>query len=136
MRKIPLTLLIALSSTFFTNGATAQNKPLACQEEATAGLKWESGRWITKTFVEDKFILVQVGNTLTTDSVAKAINSYLPDVTCKNDTERVQCADMSGGVLFFDKKTLKGGAAQLLGSISRADRRDTVSAHVFSCTPF
>ena len=136
MIKIPLTLLIALCSTLFTNGATAQNQPLACQVEAAAGLRWENGRWDTKTFVETKFILVQAGNTLTTDSVAKVMISFPPDVTCKNDMVRVQCADLSGGVLFFDKKTLKGGTAMLFGSISPADRKDTVAVQVFSCTPF
>jgi hypothetical protein len=32
--------MIVLSLIFFTNGAIAQNKPLACQGEAAAGVDW------------------------------------------------------------------------------------------------
>ena len=137
MRKIPLTLLIALSSTLFTNGATAQNQPLACQVEKNAGLAWENGQWITKTFIPftSKFILVQAGNTLTTDSVAKVLRTKL-DVSCRYPSNSIECTDKNGGALFFEPKTLKGGVAQLLGSTEEGNQRDTVSVQVFSCTPF
>ena len=66
MRKA-LTLLIAL---LCANLALAQNKPLACQVDASAGLKWENGRWRIANFAERKFILVLSGDTLTKESVA------------------------------------------------------------------
>ena len=137
MIKILLTLLIGLSSTFFTNGATAQNQPLACQVDKNAGLAWENGQLITKTFIPfaSKFILVQAGNTLTTDSVAKVLRTSA-GVSCRYPGNSIECTDTSGGALYFDPKTLKGGVAQLLGSTEEGNRRDSVTVQVFSCTPF
>jgi hypothetical protein len=137
MRKIPITLLIALSSALFTNGAAAQNQPLACQVEKNAGLAWENGQWITKTFIPftSKFILVQAGNTLTMDSVAKVLRTT-SDVSCRYPGNSIECTDRSGGALFFEPKTLKGGVAQLLGSTEEGNQRDTVTVQVFSCTRF
>jgi hypothetical protein len=136
MKKLQITLMIVLSLVFFTNGATAQNKPLACQTEAAAGLTWESGRWITKSFLTPKFILVQAGKTLTTDSVSKAINSPATLITCRNVDPQIECTDTSGGALLFNPSTLSGGISQLLGGTTLSTRRDTVTVQVFSCTPF
>ena len=135
MRKITLTLMIALSTTLFTNEATAQNRPLACQVEAAAGLLWENGRWVTKTLIEGKFILVQSGNTLTKDSIAKAFNLGA-EVTCRNNTNYIECTNEYGEALFFNPKTLKGGTAYLFGSINEGNVRDSVFVRAFSCTPF
>ncbi len=136
--KIVLIMLLTVASSFFlTNTALAQNKPLACQEEAMAGLKWENGKWSTKTFISDgKFILVQTKDGLTADSVAKAVNTFPDLVSCRNEERRTSCQDQSGGNLYFDPMTLKGGISQLLGATSTGTRRDTVTATVFSCTPF
>jgi hypothetical protein len=136
MSKLQIPLLIALSSISFADRVIAQNQPLACQGEAAAGLKWENGRWATKTFNRDKFILVQAGNTLTTDSVAKALDTPSIFVSCRNPRKRIECTDESGGALFFDPKNLQGGKTQLFGSTNLGDERDTVSAQIFSCTPF
>ena len=129
--------MIALSSILFTNEATAQNQPLACQVEKNAGLAWENGQWITKTFIPfaSNFILVQAGNTLTTDSVAKVLRTRL-GVSCRYPSNSIECTDTAGGALFFEPKTLKGGVAQLLGSTLEGNQRDSVSVQVFSCTPF
>jgi hypothetical protein len=64
------------------NLALAQNTPLACQVDAAAGLSWENGQWKTTRFIENKFILVLKGNTLTKESVIKAVHSNIdnPDV--------------------------------------------------------
>ena len=136
MKKIPITLLITLWSTLFTSAATAQNQPLACQGEAAAGLKWENGKWVTRTFNEKKFILVQTENTLTTDSVAKALNSPISQVTCRDTKPQIDCTDRTGGAFYFDPRTRTGGTAQLLGSTSKGDFKDTVTVQIFSCTPF
>ena len=133
MQKIHITLLIILSSVFFSAGAIAQNKPLACYEEAKAGLDWENGRWNTKTFYEQKFILVQTEDGLTTASVAKVFvgATSLPIVSCRNVHPQISCTDVIGNSLYFDPRTLKGGLSRL----SRAGK-DTVTVSVFSCTPF
>ena len=141
MKKLQITLMIVLSSIFVTNRAIAQNKPLACLIEGAAGLKWEGGRWVTKSFHSNipKFILVQARNTLTIDSVGKALEASPGNVSCRNDVGyqlRIECTDTTGGSLFFDPKTLKGGISQLIGGTFNSAERDTVTVQIFSCTPF
>jgi hypothetical protein len=137
MKTALMTLITVAISFLSTNTALAQNKPLACQEEAVAGLKWENGKWETRTFFSDgKFILVQTKDGLTADSVAKAVNASPNRISCKNDGIQIGCQDLSGGNLYFDPTTLKGGISQLLGATTTGTRRDTVTVTVFSCTPF
>ena len=136
MRKLKISWLILLFSMFFTNGAVAQNKPLACQGDAGAGLLWENGRWVTKSFKTDKFILVQTNSGLTLESVAKAIESDSTQVSCKNVGHRISCGDLTGHSLIFDSRTLQGGFSQMFGSTTTGAKRDTVTVEVFSCTPF
>jgi hypothetical protein len=50
MKKLQATVLIALSSIFFTTEVIAQNIPLACQGEESAGLDWKQGTWVVKKF--------------------------------------------------------------------------------------
>lgn len=84
MRKA-LTLLIAL---LCANLALAQNKPMACQDDATVGLNWEGGQWKIARFNPQKFILVISGDTLTKESVIKATN---PDLDSTRLIELVSC---------------------------------------------
>ena len=137
MKKTQITLMIVLSSIFITNGAIAQNKPLACQVEKAAGLDWVNGRWVTKTFDVDtaKFILVQEKDGLTRDSAAKALDTFPNQVSCRTDSQ-FTCFDNLGASLYFDPKTLNGGISQLYGSISKGIKKDSVTVRVFSCTPF
>ena len=136
MRKLGITLSIVLSSIFYTNGAKAQNRPLACQGEASAGLSWEGGRWVTSSFIKRNFILVQAGATLTIDSASKALGATPSNVSCKKNTFDVLCTDTSGGTLLFNPDNLKVGLSQILGSTTVGDSRDTVTVQIFSCTPF
>jgi len=134
MRNLICTLLITLAGV----SAQAQNKPLACQTEAAAGLVWENGRWVTKTFAPDppKFILVQEGKVLTKESVGKALESMPALVTCRNTSPYIDCAALGGASLFFDPRTLSGGISYLFGGTQSDAKRDTVTARVFSCQPF
>ena len=139
MQKIHITLLIILSSVFFSAGAIAQNKPLACQGDAAAGLIWKNGQWATTTFTTGKFILIQTKDGLTTESVAEVLRAaYPPDVHCRNFASRISCSEGFGETLFFDPKTLKGGVSYLFGATSpdKKERKDTLSVEAFSCTPF
>lgn len=144
MRGLQIALLIVCSSVFFTNGAIAQNKPLACQVDEAGGLDWERGRWVLKKFVLKKFILVQSGLTLTTESVASAFNEkpenrYPDQMSCKTDSlfNNISCSDTVGGrSLYFDPQTRKGGIGKLFGATETGASRDSVSIEVFSCTPF
>lgn len=138
MKKIPVALLILLYSVFFTDGAIAQNKPLACQTDAVGGLQWENGQWVVSTYVPKKFILVQTKDGLSKDSVAKAFSiGNAPElVSCINNGS-ITCYDLLGDHLLFDLKTLRGGIASLFGSIStNTTRKDSVTVQMFSCTPF
>ena len=135
MKKIPFALLIFFCSMFFTDGAIAQNKPLACQTDAVGGLEWENGRWVIRSYVAQKFILVQTNEGLTKASVGTALKIIPELVTCQKN-ETVSCFDELGGHLLFDPKTLTGGIAILYGSISTKSNRDSVTVRVFSCTAF
>jgi hypothetical protein len=140
MKKLQIALLVVLSSAFLTNGANAQNKPLACQEDKSVGMGWESGSWATKNFAPQRFILVQANNTLTVESVAKVFSSSQPfpdQITCRIDPgQTIMCTDSSGDSLFFDPNTLRGGHAKMFGTTNATNRRDTVSVSAFSCIPF
>lgn len=138
MKKIPVTLLILLCSVFFTNGAIAQNKPLACQTDAVGGLQWENGQWVVSKYVPRKFILVQTKDGLSKESVAKAFSiGDAPElVSCINNAN-ITCYDLLGDHLLFDLKTLRGGISSLYGSISTSTTtKDSVTVQMFSCTAF
>jgi len=137
MKTIPISLLIVFCSVFFTNGAAAQNRPLACQVDQAAGLQWENGRWVTYKFETNKFILVQAGKNLTNESVAKVLdNPYPNQITCMNSAPEFTCFDSSGRTLYFNPISLKGGISSLFGSTEVGAKRDSVAVQVFSCTPF
>jgi hypothetical protein len=136
--KIKLTIFFAaLISIGFPNLALSQNKPLACQEDAVAGLNWENGRWVTSRFIENKFILIQQGENLTNESVAKAINNAYPNqVICKNVNPQISCSDQTGTLIYFNPSNLKGGIARVFGSAMSGDKKDTVAVSAFSCAAF
>ena len=127
---------VLILSFFLISPVIAQNKPLACQSDGHAGLKWEGGQWITVSFPPQKFILVQSQDTFTLDSVAKILIANPSLVSCKNVKPQISCIDSSGGNLFFDPSSLKGGVAQMFGSTLSTAKKDTVSVAVFSCQPF
>jgi hypothetical protein len=138
MKKIHITLLIILSSVFFSTGVIAQNTPLACQDEEAAGLMWENGRWVTTKFELLKFILVQTKDGLTTESVGKSnLQKDGFGVICRNLLTNISCTSVAGESLYFDTITLKGGRSRILGGTDTdMAYRDTLSVAAFSCTPF
>lgn len=125
---------------FFGTNTYAQNKPLACQEDAAGGLDWEKGRWMPVKLTTSKYILVLRGNTLTENSASKVLGEELsvnPKTTCLVVFgERTSCFDELGGYLIFDPKTMKGAVAQILGGTSLGSTRDTLSVKAFTCQPF
>jgi hypothetical protein len=140
MQRIHITLLIILSSVFFSAGATAQNKPLACQGDKSAGLRWENGKWVTTMFATENFILIQTKDGLTTESLTKALGISERGVICRNVGAAhpfISCTSWYGHSLVFDPINLNGAVSRLIGATgpSRAER-DTLSVDAFSCTPF
>ena len=136
MYKLLNIFFIGFFSICLTTEAFAQNKPLACQDDAAAGLIWENGRWNTTSFLLKRFILVQDKNTLTVESVGKVLNSDTSSISCRNVNPEIHCSNQTGRSLFFSPQALKGSISVQFGSISNKDNRDTVSVQVFSCTPF
>lgn len=135
MKKI-IALLTVLSSVFFSAGATAQNQPLACQSDASAGLSWENGRWVVTRTVDKKFILVNTKNGLTLESVKKALGMAVT-MHCEFFDQRTSCSNLSGRHLLFDSRSLKGGYSVLFGTTQADDdAKDTPYLIAFSCTPF
>jgi len=135
MRKA-LTLLIAL---LCVNLAFAQNTPLACQTDASAGLKWENGGWRLTNFVDRKFILVLSGNTLTKDSVSKAWRTEASPTRIVCDTNfdsSVSCHGRFGETLVLNPLNYRGGISLIFGTTSENNKRDTVSVEAFTCQPF
>ena len=45
-------IFILFSSFILVDITSAQTKPLACQDDAASGLKWENEHWIIKKFIE------------------------------------------------------------------------------------
>ena len=119
-----------------TNLAIAQNQPLACQGDAAAGLKWQDGRWQTKTFLTEKFILAKSGDGLTIESVAKVLSSPEAFVNCRSSVIGIVCSSTLGSFMHFHPRTLKGGFAFLFGTVQSAQAKDSVTVEAFSCTPF
>ena len=137
MKKLQISLMILMGSFFFTNGAIAQNKPLACQGEAAAGVDWQNGRWVTTKFETKKFVLVQAGNLLTKESVAKAFESTdINSANCSSFYGEITCSLSLGRILYFNPVSLRGATSTLHGSTYVGTRRDSVAVEVFSCTPF
>ena len=142
MRKA-LTLLIAI---LCANMALAQNKPLACQVDAAAGLKWENGQWKVTRFLERKFILVMRGDTLTKESVASSYPNFedipknlISSVFCETDKydKRIRCSMTRGHTLLFNPENNRGGISLLGGAASSGtDDRDTPSVEAFTCQPY
>lgn len=128
--------LLLVVCVFFITSTHAQNKPLACQGDASAGLKWDNGKWNVTRFQTDKFILVLKDTNLDENSVSKVFTDDL-SVECKTGFKgKIRCLGSAGQVLFFDPSTMKGAFSFLFGGTLIGEPRDTLSIDAFSCQPF
>ena len=139
MRKA-LTLLIAL---LCINLALAQNKPLACQVDASAGLRWENGQWKVSKFVDSRFILIMNGDTLTKESVSRAMSGsgsvIFSDVICKTNSfnKKIFCTDFGGYEISLDPQNLKGGMSRIWGATTAENSfKDAILVDAFTCQPY
>jgi len=138
-----LTLLIAL---LCANLALAQNKPLACQVDASAGLKWKHGQWRLADFGEREFILVLSGDTLTKESVASTFpvpelsdKSLAPWTSCSTDKVRgeIRCWVMQDYLLIFNPNSNQGGTSMVSGvTDGNIKYRDSIAIEAFTCQPY
>lgn len=129
--------LLLVMCVFFMTTTHAQNKPLACQGDESAGLYWEDGRWKVTLFTTEKFILVLKGSNLDKDSLAKVfgVNERLK---CETVWEgKIACSSEYGTYLFFSPSTMKGAYSQQYGGTADDKKyRDSLSIHAFTCQPF
>lgn len=134
--------LIAALMFVCASGVWAQGKPLACQEDAAAGMNWENGQWKVVSFKPRRFILVLDSGNLTTKSVLKALfpsakDEYVSQVSCtKIPTIKIRCEDLSGGSLYFNPKSNKGGISNIAGAQDEESNRDSLTVSAFTCQPF
>jgi hypothetical protein len=129
-------LVVAALLAVLCSNAFSQRVPLACQVEAAGGLAWDKGRWVAGRFEVERFILVREGNSLTTDSVAKALRAN--SAKCEYvRSGRISCNDQTGGYMLFEPSQSRGVLAQVLGGTTDpAADRDSVYVAPFSCQAF
>lgn len=129
-----------LLSSLFVSGVHAQGRPLACQFEASGGLKWERGEWRATRFVDkERFVLVLNSANLDAKSVRKPLGVEKGrDPSCTvTSWGAYSCSDESGGYLLFDSRINRGSVAQVFGGVmADLDYRDTLSVSPFTCQPF
>lgn len=126
-----VTTLLAIAPNFAIGRGTA----FACLVERSTGLNWENGSWATKSYrADEKFVLVVDGESLTFDSAAKAMGGSRAN--CTVDRYEVACTANNGGFLLFHRITLRGGMANLSGTIPENGPRPSVFVQVFACQPF
>jgi len=143
-------ILTVIAGVLLIAPAFAQNRPLACQTDRSAGLDWKNGRWETTSFVPlpDKFILVLTEDSLTPDSVIKVLDltdptksialGFGPTCKIKPTNGRIFCTSgyLNGTSLFFSPKTMKGAIARLFGGVDDENDRDDIAVSAFTCQPF
>lgn len=131
-------LITALAILLSTSAVAQPDKDWwACQYLESAGLQWKNGQWGVGRFqLESPFVLMSDGNgSLTEDSVSKPIKAPVSLVECVDlQGGDIGCYDASGGYLFFNTNTGRGGVSQMNGATSTSDNRDTVSVQAFECT--
>lgn len=107
-------------------------KTFACQYVAAAGLKWENGSWVTKTFVEGSPFFIGLnsdGETIDTKTITQLVISP----KCTGDV-LISCYGVGGDFLYFSPSAGKGAYARTLGSIIDDSRpKDTLSVSPFIC---
>jgi hypothetical protein len=130
--KFLYSILILLAS------AQAQGQVFACQYTDSTGLHFENGRWARKGFIAPKpfFLRLEEGR-ITQESAAIPLAAHSPNIVCAIKDMPQQgiihtCSDYSSQ-LIFSPSTSSGATAQLLGSTSREQRRDSVTVSLFTC---
>ena len=120
--------------------AVAEKQAFACQSLNAAGLIWKNSGWQTTEFhVQQPFVLVMQGDTLTRESVARALGHNDPERTeCQKTNEfgLISCADKTGRRLIFNPVNAHGGIATLYGATLSDSPRDTISVEAFTCQKF
>lgn len=104
----------------------------ACQYVAAAGLKWENGSWVTKTFAEGSPFFIGLnsdGKTIDTKTITRLVTSP----KCAGDLW-ISCYGIAGEFLYFSPSAGKGAYALTIGSIVDDSRpKDTLSVSPFIC---
>lgn len=123
-------ILLAWMLLLMAGNSLAQT--FACQFVAAAGLKWENGSWVTKTFVEGSPFFIGLnsdGKTIDTKTITRLVTSP----KCTGDL-LISCSGLAGEFLYFSPSAGKGAYALTVGSIVDDSRpKDTLSVSPFIC---
>ena len=131
--------LIAVAAMVLSTTAMAQPDKdwWACQVVHSSGMQWENNQWMTGTFQKDPpFVLMSDGNELLTkESAAKAMGTFGQLTECRKlYTSQITCNQGTGGFLYFNPDTSRGGISNIFGAADAASNRDTVIVDAFECT--
>lgn len=136
MRRLSLSLIF--TCLIISSRAEAQNATYACQFIAAGGLFWENGQWKTTKFKQKSpFFLNSVNQTLTNESVGKALGANPRGIFCHETFENQQsCGDWLGGALIFNFANLTGATSQIFGAAQKDNRpeKDSLLIQTFICT--
>jgi len=112
--------------------ASSLAQTFACQFVAAAGLNWENGSWVTKTFIERNPFFISLnpdGQTIDKKSIAQLV----PIPTCAGEVI-ISCSGAAGAFLSFSPSALKGAYALTLGSVTPdKERKDSIMISPFIC---
>jgi len=130
MRLLTTIILIC-----FFIGAIAQEKEIwACQQIEGTLMNWENGSWNTYGTKPTPLLL-----TINGDIASVKEEDYESWYSCSKAQYEpfISCLSSSMGThLYFNPETARLGKSTLLGAISKAEYRDSVSAVVYNCTKF
>ncbi len=130
MTKFLLTFWLLL----VTGSTVAQT--FACQYVASAGLDWENGSWVTRTFHVGKPFFLNL--TLDGKNIEeKSIKNLIQSATCSVQNEAlgfISCASITGAFLYFNPSIFRGAVTRTLGAaLGDVGDKDSVSVAPFIC---
>jgi hypothetical protein len=130
--------LLIMCCTLVVSFSTYADGKYGCVMSAAGGLYWQNKSWQLKNFEKENILISVQGN----GSILKYRGSsddsdfeYACTFSTKN--KYLTCVDSLGSLILFDEVGLKGGVAQLLGSVERStEDKDSLSVAEFTCQKF
>ena len=117
--------------------AMAEKVVYACQYLASAGLRWEGGKWgLTSSNSPQPFFLVSENGELDQSSVARVFGLFVQNIGCHSPSLEVQtCSSRLGDVLIFSFQTLNGAYAETYGGSRPSSEKvkDSIVVSPFTC---
>ena len=130
-------LLIACCVSLVSFNSSADGK-YGCVMSVAGGFFWQGNSWQLKNFEKENIIIsVQRNGSALKYRATSDDSDYEYTCTASTKNRYLTCVDTLGSLLLFDEVGLKGGVAQLLGSIARStEDKDSLSVAEFTCQRF